>query len=240
MKTVEICVDCDNKTTLFDNVLMAYQAGAKRVELCSNMSQDGLTPDVESITIARKAFGSRPGVMVMIRPRAGDFFYSAEEVALMQLQIKQAAAAGANGVVLGALTKNGSALDLKALTKLIVTSQQLNLEVGIHRAFDVVKDRKLTLAQLIDFGVNRVLTSGAPWGSQLTASSSIATLQEIILWANEKIEVVIAGGVNATSAKDIVSQLSLKLSTVSLHSYSSVLVNNNINREKVAALVNNQ
>jgi copper homeostasis protein len=238
MARVEICLCSDDKQLLAENVAKVYQAGVARIELCSAMAQDGLTPDVEAVVIARQAFGQRPGLIVMIRPRAGDFVYSESEVALMLKQIEQVADAGANGVVFGALTSSSQSFDLAVLQRLITASRQYNLQVGIHRAFDAVLDRKLATEQLLALGVDRVLTSGSPWGSSLSAVSGIPTLLALISALNKKIEIVIAGGISVGNAKTILEQLPRSSSLLSLHAYSSVLVNHHINNESVTEMVN--
>lgn len=46
-------------------------------------------------------------VFVMIRPRGGDFLYSDREVEVMKADIRLAKLYGADGLVFGALTKDG-------------------------------------------------------------------------------------------------------------------------------------
>jgi len=235
---VEICLDSDDKQRLAENVSKVFQAGAARIELCSAMAEDGLTPDIEAVAIARRAFAKRRGLIVMIRPRGGDFVYNNDEVTLMLKQIEQVAHEGADGVVFGALTSESQTLDLPVLGRLIKASQQLNLQVGIHRAFDAVDDRQLAITQLIALGVDRVLTSGTPWGSSLNALLGVNTLLDLAVLANKQIEIVIAGGITERNAKKILAQLTHVPSLLSLHAYSSVLVNNHIASKSVASLVN--
>jgi copper homeostasis protein len=242
MVAVEICLCSDDKHRLAENVAKVYHAGAARIELCSAMEKDGLTPDLEAISIARRAFGQRPGLIAMIRPRGGDFTYNDDEVTLMLKQIEQVAHAGVDGVVFGALTADKQALDLPIMKRLITVSRQLNLQIGIHRAFDAANDRQLAMAQLLDLGVDRLLTSGTPWGSSLKAVSGISTLLKLVVLANQKIEMVIAGGITASSAKVILEQLAPVSPEIpnqlSLHAYSSVLVDHCIESKNVADLVN--
>ena len=101
MIPVEICINSDNLTNVRQAVEVAYRGGASRVELCAAMQSHGLTPDPVHIHAARAAFHARPGLMVMIRPRAGDFSYTRAELDLMHRQIHEAAQAGADGVVFG-------------------------------------------------------------------------------------------------------------------------------------------
>jgi copper homeostasis protein len=252
MRPVEICLNTDNLNFLKHNVEMVYAAGAARIELCSNMQADGLTPSVEAIKIARKAFNERKGLLVMIRPRSGDFFYDESEIIVMLAQIKQAAAAGANGVVFGVLMKNTNAescLNIVSLEKLIHLSKSLGLQVSIHRAFDAIKDRQLALTQLIELGVERILTSGLLWGSKGSAIDGLPTLSKLVNKANNQIEIVIAGGICVNKAK-IINQTLMEeclvsnrnvqnqRHTFSFHAYSSVLTEARIVIETVRGLVN--
>ena len=238
MVAVEVCLCSDDLTRLASNVSTAFQAGAARIELCSAMNNDGLTPDMKAVAIARKNFGQRSGLMVMIRPRTGNFIYNSDEANLMQLQIKQAAYQGADGVVLGAVNHDGSLLDINLLTRLINVSKQLGLQVGIHRAFDVIDDSLFALTQLIELGVDRVLTSGTSWESKSGAMSGLSKLSELVRFADSRIEIVIAGGVSPLNAQAILDKVSIYSNALSLHTYSGVLNNNKVEPSMVESLVN--
>lgn len=237
MNEIEICIDGDNQEHLFNNINKVYQAGAQRIELCSAMSEDGLTPSIESIKVARQAF-KRCGLMVMIRPRIGDFCYNAQEIDRMIEQIKSAAKFGADGVVFGLLDESGENFNVEAMRKLTRLSRALGLQVGIHRAFDAVIDKKAALLQLIDLGVDRVLTSGSQWGDQSNAFSGLVNLKFFASVVEQEIELVIAGGVSPENASTILTGFSKIKAHVSLHAYSSVLEQENLNMERVQALVN--
>ncbi|OKY26550.1 copper homeostasis protein CutC [Thalassotalea sp. PP2-459] len=237
MNDIEICIDGDNQEHLFNNINKVYQAGAQRIELCSAMSEDGLTPSIESIKLARQAF-KRCGLMVMIRPRIGDFCYNAQEVERMIEQIKCAAQFGADGVVFGVLDESGEKFNVEAMQKLILLSKTFGLEVGIHRAFDAVIDKKSALLQLIGLSVDRVLTSGSQWGAASDAISGMENLKSFASVAGNEIELVIAGGVSPENANTILTGFSEMKVHVSLHAYSSVLHDGVISHERVKALVN--
>ena len=68
------------------------KGGAQRIELCSGLSEGGLTPSIGLIKAA-VATGI-PNINVLIRPRPGDFLYSTEELSLMEDDIKTAISAG--------------------------------------------------------------------------------------------------------------------------------------------------
>lgn len=238
MVAVEVCLCSDDLTRLASNVSTAFQAGAARIELCSAMNDDGLTPDMKAVAIARKSFGQRSGLMVMIRPRTGNFVYSPDEVALMQHQIEQAAMQGADGVVFGAVSQDGHSLDVALLEKLVKVSKRFGLQIGIHRAFDVIDDSLFALTQLIELGVDRVLTSGTSWESKGGAMSGLSKLSELVKFADSRIEIVIAGGVTPLNAQAILDKIGTYSNALSLHTYSGVLNNNKVEPYMVESLVN--
>ena len=75
MAEVEICVESA------DGVRHALAGGATRVELSFALSIGGVTPSAGAIEEARAASDD---VFVMIRPRAGDFYYEEGDVLAME------------------------------------------------------------------------------------------------------------------------------------------------------------
>ncbi|MBX3057276.1 MAG: copper homeostasis protein CutC [Anaerolineae bacterium] len=232
---VEICINSTTVTAVQQNVAAAFRGGADTVELCSQMEFDGLTPDREHIMAARAVSGDRPGLMVMIRPRSGDFWYTPCEVDKMRRQIDTAVAAGANGVVFGLL--NGRTLALPEMRQLTEQAHRLGLIVTCHRAFDAVDNQIEALEQLVEIGVDRVLTSGTLWGSSLPAAAGIAQLAEIMRQANNRLEIVIGGGLNPENAPALLAQLPLTTGRLAVHTYSGVLAGEDVSEEKVSRLV---
>lgn len=237
MAILEVCISSDNLQQMEANISKAHHAGAQRIELCSAMEHDGLTPNIEAVVLARQAFKNRRGLMVMIRPRAGDFHYDDNEVCLMLKQVQQVADAGADGVVFGALNEQNTAIAISTMKRLMSLCQQFDLEVGFHRAFDAITDRELAVKQLIALNVDRVLTSGTIWGEASSALSGIKTLIELISVAQQKIEVVIGGGINPHNARIIADNIGQLEGRTSFHSFSSVLTDGEINQATVKALL---
>ncbi len=97
---------------------IAAEVGAARVELATALALGGLTPSPATLELALEAAGANgPEVHVLIRPRAGGFHYSADELAVAERDVRHAVAAGAAGVVIGALDAQGR-LDHDAMARL--------------------------------------------------------------------------------------------------------------------------
>jgi copper homeostasis protein len=179
-----------------DSVLgieIARDAGASRVELCSSFLEGGVTPSYGLIALAVQ---QNIPVNVLVRPRAGDSVYSSSEVEVILEDVFAAKRAGANGVVIGALTKTLE-LDLEVMSALIAAARPL--EITFHRAFDVVPDPFATLEALLNLGVHRILTSG----QQLTAEIGIPLLKKLVDLARGRLVILPAAGINASNAKKI-------------------------------------
>jgi len=233
---VEICINSDDGENLRRDVSSAWSGGAARIELCSAMHLDGLTPSPDSIASARDAFRDRPGLMVMIRPRGGDFYYSAQEIATMLRQIEIAARQGADGVVIGVLRKKDDCVDVRAMRLLLGAARNEGLAVTFHRAVDATPDPLATLEKLSELGVDRILSSGVRWGAAGGAVQGMETLSNMTA-RSRQVEIIIGGGVGPANARRIVDGITLSRKRVSLHAYSSVLVNGVVNKDNVRALV---
>ena len=156
MIKVEVCINSDSKQSVSNSVSEAYHGGAATIELCSSMQFDGLTPKREHIIEARNSFKGIAGLMVMIRQRKGDFYYSGKEIQEMQKQIMIAGDAGADGIVLGVLRENDNCVANNSLRKLMETCRKYNLKSTFHRAFDATPFPLETLELLIDHGIDKM------------------------------------------------------------------------------------
>ena len=144
----EVCVDS------YASCLAAKEGGGDRLELCANLVIGGTTPS-EFLFAQVRELGVPANIL--IRPRFGDFLYSQQEFEQMAGEIARFRDLGANGVVIGALTRDGD-LDTAHLTQLMKAAG--NMEVTLHRAFDMARDLKTALEQAIDLGFTTILTSG--------------------------------------------------------------------------------
>lgn len=148
-KVLEVCVDS------LHSARAAITAGADRLELCSALFAGGLTPYAALLRQIREE--SRIPIRCLIRPRAGDFLYAADELQLMAAQIRELRAAGADGFVIGCLTPEGM-LDNQAMAALIEAADGSGLT--LHRAIDVSADPEETYLDAASLGIDTVLTSG--------------------------------------------------------------------------------
>lgn len=178
---VEIC--CTSVAS-FRN---AVSGGAHRLELCENLSQDGLTP---STNFLEQVMETSPiPVHVLIRPRGGNFTYSELEIQAIGNQIEKVKSYGAQGIVMGALNPD-QGLAVGALQGWIQKAKGMDLT--FHRAFDRVAAPEIALKTLIDLGFNRILTSG----QQKTAVGGIELLKELQSIAKEHLTIMPGGGIN--------------------------------------------
>lgn len=138
-----------------ESALEAEAGGADRVELCDNPPQGGTTPSYGMILAARRAVKAK--LHVIVRPRGGDFLYSAAEFDVMKNDIDVCKDLGVHGVVIGILLPDGT-VD-KARTRELVERAK-PMSVTFHRAFDMTADPQQALEDVIETGCSRVLTSG--------------------------------------------------------------------------------
>src|SRR5690625_5352730 len=163
------------------------ELGVDRIELCSALTLDGLTP---SLGLIERAIEVGPDVHVLARPRAGGFVYSAEELALTLADVRHTVRAGAAGIVIGALDEFGMP-DLDFVARCVEAAD--GLEVTFHRAIDVSADILEAASMLVGTGVSRILTSG---GAE-SAFEGRPVLRRVVDVCGEQIQVQAGGGVRA-------------------------------------------
>ena len=170
----------------WDEAQKAKLNGAHRLELCSHLELDGLTPDQE--LIKKTCSNVNIPVMVMIRPRGGDFVYSEEELQQMEKEIDIAKNNGAAGLVFGLLTPENK-IDVVNTARLVLRASPL--PVTFHKAID----------NLIDpvQGVTRILTSGG----KPTAREGANVIREMIDKSGDLLTILVAGRVTDENVKEI-------------------------------------
>ena len=177
----EVCVESakEAKTAELKN--------ADRVELCSRLDLDGLTPHrliiqetINSLTIP---------VKVMIRPKDGDFIYSKKDIIKMRSEIEFCKSIGVGEVVFGVLNKNGQIdIDLSHL----LAKAALPMKVTFHKAIDHTIDIILELKRLSKVKeVTSILTSGG----EDSAFNGKDTIKQIITEFSSRFNIISAGGI---------------------------------------------
>lgn len=178
---LEVCTD-----NLADTLAAAAQ-GATRIELCGRLDLDGLTPSPELLEAALATL--HIPIHVMIRPRGGDFVYSAAEVEQMEASIALCRERGVPGVVFGALLPDGQ-LDLPTIRRLVACAKPLR--TVIHKCIDRTPDPLAALAALQEIpGIDEVLTSGGA----VTAAAGATTLRAMIAQSAGRPRILVAGKV---------------------------------------------
>lgn len=187
----EVCVDS------VEGALAAEKAGAQRIELCDNLVEGGTTPSLGMIKGCRRAV--KIGLHILIRPRGGDFFYSPNEVEVMQEDILAAKTAGADGVVLGLLLPDGS-VDLERTRMLLEIARPMS--VSFHRAFDMCRDPFEALEALCGLGVERILTSG----QMPSAVQGCTVLARLVRQSAGRLVILAGGGIGPENICEIATK----------------------------------
>ncbi len=183
---LEICANS------FSSAENAVSAGASQIELCSELSIGGITPSYGLVKLVTSKL--KIPVNVLIRPRGGNFCYSAEEFEIMKSDILVFKDLGCSGIVSGILHNNNT-LDIDRTAQLIALTKPMNFI--FHRAFDLLADAKNDLSVLIRMKANAILTSG----QSKSAITGIEFLKEIKEIASDNITIIPGGGINSGNAK---------------------------------------
>lgn len=183
---LEICANS------FLSAKNAQEAVAHRIELCSELSVGGVTPSyglikkvVEELTIE---------TFVLVRPRSGDFVYSEAEFDSMKRDIQLCKDLGCHGIVSGVLNEDKT-IDFERTKELVELSKPLSFT--FHRAFDEVLNPMEALKQLMDIGVDRILTSG----QAKKAVDGIDLLKQLKAKAKSHLIILPGGGINSENVK---------------------------------------
>lgn len=187
-------------TDSVESALAAAKGGADRLELCANLIIGGTTPTLALYDEVRSH--SDIPLFILIRPRFGDFLYTDYEANVICREIEMFQKAGAEGVVIGSLNKDGS-LNVEHMKRFIDSAKDMS--ITLHRAFDMCADPFATLKQAKELGVNAILTSGqAP-----SSLEGIDLYEKLIEKANGEISILAGGGIKASTIEKLLKQTSL-------------------------------
>ncbi len=185
---------CSNSVA---SAIEAEKGGATRVEFCQNLENGGTTPSFGQLQLARKLVNI--GIHVLIRPRGGDFLYTEEEVLEMIADIQLCKELGMDGVVIGILNADGY-VDKVNTKRLVDVARPMH--VTFHRAFDRVANPFQALEDVIELGIDRILTSGL----QNAAVTGVPLLKQLIEQANGRIVIMPGAGVEASNIVHILQE----------------------------------
>ncbi len=181
---IEICTDS------IESVLEAEKGGANRVELCEAIHVGGTTPSFGLMRLAKEK--SNIDVFALIRPRAGNFVYTEDEMAIMIEDIKAAVSLKIDGLVIGCLKPDGT-VDYDNCCRLIEAAK--GLPVTFHRAFDVCKKPFEAMEVIHSMGIKRILTSG----QQNKAVNGVDLLYNLQKKAPENLKIMAGSGIDESN-----------------------------------------
>lgn len=214
MLTREFCAEN------FSDVPAAIAAGAARIELCDNLAVGGTTPSfgvIEAAVSYAHEHGAR--VMCMVRPRGGDFVYSAGEVEMMEADARIALALGADGIVLGCLAPDADGdldLDVAALERICAIAREAAAERGeavdmtFHMAFDALPKRRQLEAidAIADLGFTRILTHGGAAGTPI--EENLDRLRTYVERAAGRLVILPGAGITYENAERVADALGVR------------------------------
>ncbi|WEK33720.1 MAG: copper homeostasis protein CutC [Candidatus Pseudobacter hemicellulosilyticus] len=183
------------------SALVAQHAGAARIELCDSAAEGGTTPSYGALVTAREKL--HIPLYPIIRPRAGNFWYNAQELDIMKKDILLCKTLGCEGISTGVQLQNGK-LDVDAMKRIAEWAYPMGLTC--HRVFDVTPDPFEALEQLIDAGYERVLSSG----QQRTAPEGTGLLARLVRAANDRIAIMPGAGIRAANIENLVRETGAK------------------------------
>ena len=190
MITIEIC------TPSLASARAAKEGGARRVELCRDLACGGLTPSEDDIDECVHTLGLRTHVLV--RPRAGDFCYTAAEVAEIERSILRCKELGAAAVVIGFLDTEGR-VDVTLTRRMVQLAAPM--EVTFHRAFDEALQEPLEALRAVEAaGCHRLLTSG----QQPTALEGAEVIRQLV--GATGVKILAGGGVTPQNVRELIEQ----------------------------------
>ena len=192
----EVCVDN------IKDAMRAVDLGANRIEYCSKLSEEGLTPNIEDVKYLLKNINIP--LRIMIRPHSKSFNYSETDISIMLKDISTFKKIDIDGIVIGCLNKDDE-IDLKKINLFIEKARPL--KVIFHKAIDITSDPLKSLKNLIKYSnINGVLTSGG----FKKAEDGVKLLKKMLDICPINFELIIAGKITSENINKINQKLSAK------------------------------
>jgi copper homeostasis protein len=223
---IEVCIDN------YESIKNTLKSNVDRLEVCSALNVDGLTPTVGLVKFAQRI--SRSETHVMLRPHTGGFIYSKDDQEIMLEDLNVFVESDIDGIVLGALTEDGE-IDEGFLMPFLDIVKKKNIQITFHRAIDLTQDYFSSIETLIELGFTRVLTSGCS-SNVLTGLKTIKLIQDKY---GSDIEIMPGGGITANNIKAIldtgVKNIHCSASVNKTFATSSSLLGNKLLQSKVTS-----
>ncbi len=191
MITCEVCVEGAG------GARAAEEGGAHRVELCAGLVEGGTTPSLG--TIARSLEVVSIPIVVLLRPRGGDFLHDELEMEVMIRDIRHVRELGAFGIATGVLTREGQ-VDVSAMEPIVEAAGTMS--VTFHRAFDMTRDPYEALETLAALGVDRILTSG----QERSVPEGLPLIRELSKAAGGRLSIMPGGGIREENVQEIIKE----------------------------------
>ncbi|MBL1407721.1 copper homeostasis protein CutC [Sphingobacterium faecale] len=177
--------------------LIAQENGADRIEFCAGMEVGGTTPDIDDVITLRKELDI--DLNVMIRPRGGDFVYSADEFEQMKRALIRLKEQHVDGFVFGILNRDNT-MNKDQNKELVELASPL--PCTFHRAFDDVVDMDVALEDVISCGFTTILTSGC----EPDVMMGLTNLKHLVHRAEGRIVIMPGGGLRSTNVEQVLRE----------------------------------
>lgn len=207
-----------------DSAIIAYRAGAHRLELCEDIFTGGVTPSDKTLDHIIANTGEIPR-FVMIHKQGSKYHYTTRDLQWMIDRIGDLNSKNIDGYVFGALNDRNMP-DTSKLEELLIAAE--GRPCTFHRAFDGIEKKEEALEQLIGLGFKRVLTSGGP-GNAMEHTATLAALNK---QAAGRIIILPGGGVRSSNAAGIIAGTGVK----EIHS-SAILKGEMADEEEIKKLL---
>lgn len=194
---VEIC--CGS----YEDAFIAKEAGADQIELNSALFLGGLTPSTGVVKLIKENIDIK--IIAMARPRAGGFYYNEFEYSTIIKDVEELLSFDVDGIVFGCLTEDRE-INIEKNKKIVDLIKSKNKLAVFHRAFDQTVDPFKATEELIELGVDRVLTSG----QKNIAIDGVDLLKELENKYGDRIEFLIGSGVNSENVSRIYNATGIK------------------------------
>ncbi len=201
----------------YQSIVNGIAGGADCAELCEALEVGGVTPSYGTLMLCKdvpwRVSTDLIPIRVLIRCRPGNYIYNDDEIAVMCEDIKMVKSLGYEGVVIGALNKNGD-IDVPAIKKMMAAGE--GVKFTFHRAIDACNNPLDAMETLISLGFDKVLTSGC----KPTAYEGIDMIREFQTLFGDRINIMAGGGINENNVERIITATGIENVHASLALYS--------------------